>query len=96
MRNAFIRGLTTLAERDQRVVLLTGDLGFKIFDDFAARFPGRFYNAGVAEANMIGVAAGLALGGLKPFVYSIVPTPTTVIGASWSRFVTISVIRRLQ
>ena len=76
MRNAFIRGLTALAERDRRVVLLTGDLGFKIFDDFAARFPGRFYNAGVAEANMIGVAAGLALGGLKPFAYSIVPFAT--------------------
>jgi len=76
MRNAFIRGLTALAERDPRVVLLTGDLGFKIFDDFAARFPGRFYNAGVAEANMIGVAAGLALGGLKPFAYSIVPFAT--------------------
>lgn len=76
MRNAFIRSLTALAEQDQRVVLLTGDLGFKIFDDFAARFPGRFYNAGVAEANMMSVAAGLALGGLKPFAYSIVPFAT--------------------
>jgi transketolase len=76
MRNAFIRGLTTLAERDPRVVLLTGDLGFKIFDDFAGRFPRRFYNAGVAEANMMGVAGGLALGGLKPFAYSIVPFAT--------------------
>ena len=76
MRNAFIRGLTALAERDRRVVLLTGDLGFKIFDDFAARFPGRFYNAGVAEANMMSVAGGLALGGLRPFAYSIVPFAT--------------------
>lgn len=76
MRNAFIRGLTTLAEQDPRVVLLTGDLGFKIFDDFAARFPGRFYNAGVAEANMMSVAGGLALGGLRPFAYSIVPFAT--------------------
>jgi transketolase len=76
MRNAFIRGLTALAEKDQRVVLLTGDLGFKIFDDFATRFPGRFYNAGVAEANMMSVAGGLALGGLKPFAYSIVPFAT--------------------
>jgi len=76
MRNAFIRGLTALAERDPRIVLLTGDLGFKIFDDFAARFPGRFYNAGVAEANMMSVAGGLALGGLKPFAYSIVPFAT--------------------
>src|SRR5437016_10700620 len=76
MRNAFIRGLTSLAEADPAVILLTADLGFKIFDDFAARFPGRFMNAGVAESNMIGVAAGLALGGFKPFVYSIVPFAT--------------------
>ena len=71
MRNAFIRGLTALAGRDDRVVLLTGDLGYKIFDDFAARFPGRFINAGVAEQNMVGVATGLALEGFRPFVYSI-------------------------
>ena len=71
MRNAFIRGLTALAERDERVVFLTGDLGYKLFDDFAARFPGRFLNAGVAEQNMVGVAAGLALEGFRPFVYSI-------------------------
>jgi transketolase len=76
MRNAFIKGLTTLATEDDRVVLLTGDLGFKIFDDFRRRFPGRYYNAGVAEANMIGVAAGLALDGLRPFAYSIVPFVT--------------------
>jgi len=56
MRNAFIRGLTALAEQDKRVVLLTADLGFKIFDDFARRFPGRLLNAGVAEGNMIGLA----------------------------------------
>ena len=65
MRNAFIRGLTALAESDDRVVLLTGDLGYKIFDDFAARFPGRFINAGVAEQNMVGVATGLALEGFR-------------------------------
>jgi transketolase len=76
MRNAFIRGLSALAERDDRVVLLTGDLGFKIFDDFARRFPGRFINAGVAEANMAGVAAGMAMDGLRPFIYSIVPFAT--------------------
>ncbi len=76
MRNAFIRGLTALAAKDPSVVFLTADLGFKLFDDFAARFPGRFMNVGVAEANMIGVAAGLALGGYRPFVYSIVPFAT--------------------
>jgi len=76
MRNAFIRGLSALAEQDPTVVLLTADLGFKIFDDFAGRFPGRFMNVGVAESNMIGVAAGLALSGYRPFVYSIVPFAT--------------------
>src|ERR1035441_495655 len=76
MRNAFIRGLTALAARDDRVALLTGDLGFKIFDDFARRFPGRFINAGVAEANMAGVAAGMAMDGLRPFTYSITPFAT--------------------
>jgi transketolase len=73
MRDAFIRGLLEVAERDDRVMLLTADLGFKIFDRFAERFPGRFLNMGVAEANMAGVSAGLAMSGLRPFIYSIVP-----------------------
>jgi transketolase len=76
VRNAFIQGLTEAAEADPRIVFLTADLGFKLFDDFARRFPGRFMNVGVAEANMVGVAAGLALEGMKPFVYSIVPFVT--------------------
>jgi len=76
MRNAFIKKITELASKDQRVVLLTGDLGFKIFDDFKEKFPNRFYNVGVAEANMITMAAGMALEGLKPFVYSIAPFAT--------------------
>ncbi len=76
MRNAFIRALTDAAAADERIVFLTGDLGFKLFDDFAARYPGRFMNVGVAEATMAGVAAGLALEGKKPFIYSIVPFAT--------------------
>src|SRR5712691_10304842 len=71
MRNAFIRALTEVAAQDERIVFLTADLGFKLFDDFARRYPGRFFNVGVAEANMAGVAAGLALEGRKPFIYSI-------------------------
>ena len=73
MRNAFIETITKLAEKDDRIVLLTGDLGYKIFDDFKQKFPSRFYNVGIAEANMIGLAAGLAHSGLKPYVYSIIP-----------------------
>ena len=76
MRNAFIRALTEAATDDPRIVFLTGDLGFKLFDDFARRFPGRFMNVGVAEATMAGVASGLALEGKKPFIYSIVPFAT--------------------
>jgi transketolase len=71
MRAAFIRGLAAAARQDPRVMLLTADLGFKIFEPFASEFPGRLLNVGVAEANMIGVAAGLALGGMRPMAYSI-------------------------
>ncbi len=76
MRDAFIQALTEVATADERVVLLTGDLGYKLFDDFAARCPGRFYNLGVAEANMTSVAAGLALAGWRPVTYSIAPFVT--------------------
>jgi transketolase len=71
MRAAFVQVLTELAERDPRVVLLTGDLGFNFLEPFGDRFPGRFYNVGVAEQNMVGVATGVAEAGMIPFVYSI-------------------------
>jgi transketolase len=76
MRKAFIKTLTELAEKDNRIFILAGDLGFGVFDDFAKKFPGRFINCGVAEQNMMGVAAGLAMAGKKPYVYSIVPFVT--------------------
>ncbi len=57
--------------RDPDIVLLTGDLGFRAFEPVVAAFPDRFINVGIAEANMIGVAAGLALTGKKPIAYSI-------------------------
>ena len=71
MRDAFIQRLTALAERDPRVILVTGDLGFGVFDEFRRRFPAQFLNAGVAEQNMTGVATGLALEGFCVFTYSI-------------------------
>ena len=71
MRGSFIQSLVELAERDERVVLLTGDLGFTVVEDFAQRFPDRFVNIGVAEQNMLGVATGLAEAGYVPFAYSI-------------------------
>jgi transketolase len=71
MRRAFVESLVRLAEDDPRVVLLTGDLGFFAIEPFIERFPDRFFNAGVAEQNMVGMATGLAEAGYVPFVYSI-------------------------
>ena len=73
MRGAFIKTLVDLAAQDTRVILLTGDLGFMALEPFAEKFPDRFFNAGVAEQNMVGVATGLAEAGFVPFVYSIMP-----------------------
>jgi transketolase len=71
VRKAFLEALVELAERDERVMLLTGDLGYTVIEPFAERFPDRFLNVGVAEQNMAGVATGLADAGFVPFVYSI-------------------------
>lgn len=71
MRDAFISELTALAAEDPSVMLITGDLGFGVLTDYAARFPDQFLNAGVAEQNMTGLAAGLALEGHKVYTYSI-------------------------
>jgi len=73
MRAAFFRTLADLAAHDERIVLLTGDLGFMAIEPFAERFPDRFINVGVAEQNMIGIATGLAEAGFLPFAYSIAP-----------------------
>jgi transketolase len=71
MRYAFVDWLTKKAKRDERLWLITADLGFNLFEDFAEKFPERFINTGVAEQNAVGIASGLALGGKRPFVYSI-------------------------
>lgn len=71
MRGAFIRALLDLAERDERIHLVVGDLGFGVVDLFAQRFPKQYLNVGVAEQNMTGVATGLALCGKIVFTYSI-------------------------
>jgi len=73
MRKAFINKLLELAEENENIFLLCGDLGFSILEKFKDKFPKRFLNMGVAEQNMIGVAAGLALSGKTVFVYSIIP-----------------------
>lgn len=71
MRAAFVRALIDLAAADERVVLLVGDLGYTVVEPFAEAHPTRFFNVGVAEQNMIGVATGLAEGGFIPYAYSI-------------------------
>lgn len=76
MRTAFIETLCELAEQDERIWLLTGDLGYSVLERFASRFPNRYVNVGVAEQNMIGVATGLAMCGKIVFVYSIANFPT--------------------
>ena len=76
MRTAFIKTLLKAAEMDERLWLVVGDLGFGVVEPFAQRFPERFVNVGVAEQNMTGVAAGIALSGKVVFTYSIANFPT--------------------
>jgi len=76
VRTAFINALCDIADDDERIWLLTGDLGFSVLEPFAERFPDRFVNAGVAEQNMTGVAAGLASCGKIVCTYSIANFPT--------------------
>ena len=76
MRKTFINILVQIAEKDERIYLLTADMGYGLVEPFAKRFPDRFINVGVAEQNMIGIATGLALSGKIPFVYSIGNFPT--------------------
>ena len=76
MRDAFIDELTTLAETNPQIALVVGDLGYNVVERFADRFPDRFINAGVAEQNMTGLAAGMASEGYHVFTYSIANFPT--------------------
>jgi len=76
MRNAFIDELVSLAKVNPNIVLMVGDLGFSVVESFQDQFPDRFFNAGIAEQNMMGMAAGLASEGCHVFVYSIANFPT--------------------
>jgi transketolase len=71
MRNTFAQEITNIAQKNKKIVLLVGDIGYKLFDNFKKKYPHRFYNCGVAEANMTTVAAGLALKGFTPITYTI-------------------------
>jgi transketolase len=76
MRDTFIHCLIELARKDERIWLLTGDLGYSVLENFRDEFPDRYINVGVAEQNMTGVAVGLAMSGKIPFTYSIANFPT--------------------
>jgi transketolase len=76
VRDAFIDELTVLAEMHGNIALIVGDLGYNVIEPFADRFPERFINAGVAEQNMTGLAAGMASEGYHVFTYSIANFPT--------------------
>ena len=75
MRDHFINRLTSLVEDHPSIVLITGDLGFGVLDEFQKKYPENFINAGVAEQNMTGIAAGMALEGKIVFTYSIANFP---------------------
>ena len=77
MRNAFARAMTELAHERSDVCLLSGDIGNRMFDRYKEVAPSRFLNCGIAEANMMSMAAGMALSGLRPVVYTITPFTTT-------------------
>ena len=71
MRDAFSAALVRAAQQDERVLLLTGDHGYALFDEFRRLLPDRYLNVGVAEQNMVGVAAGLAKAGFRPIFYGL-------------------------
>lgn len=76
MRTSFINTLLKIAKKDKRIILLTGDLGFSVFEEYIKELPNQYINAGIAEQNMTGVAAGLAIEGKIPLIYSIIPFVT--------------------
>ena len=73
MRRRFGKLISELAKKDQKIVLLVGDIGYGIFDDFRKQHPKRFFNLGICEQSLLGTAAGMSLEGLKPWVYTITP-----------------------
>ena len=73
MRRRFGEIISELADKDKKIYVIVGDIGYRIFDQFRERHPDRFINMGICEQSIIGVSAGMALEGLKPWVYTITP-----------------------
>ena len=76
MRNALIKWLTEKANKCDDIILLSGDLGYSVIEPFVEKNNNKFINVGVAEQNMTGIAAGLAMEGFRPYNYSIGIFPT--------------------
>jgi transketolase len=73
LRMAFVKKLTELAEKNKDIILLNDDTGFSLFEDFKKKFPDQYINCGIIEQTYMGIAAGLAKSGKKPYVYGIIP-----------------------
>ena len=73
MRRRFGKIISELAHKDKKIYVIVGDIGYRVFDEFREKHPDRFINMGICEQSMIGVSAGMALEGLKPWVYTITP-----------------------
>ena len=73
MRRRFGKIINELAKKDDKIYLIVGDIGYRVFDDFRKHHPKRFFNLGICEQSIISVASGMALEGLKPWVYTITP-----------------------
>mgnify|MGYP006179429805 CR=1 FL=1 len=73
MRRTFGKTIAQLADKDEKIYILVGDIGYRVFDEFRERHPDRFINMGICEQSIIGVSSGMALEGLKPWVYTITP-----------------------
>ncbi len=73
MRRRFGNIISQLAEKDEYIYVIVGDIGYRVFDEFRDKFPNRFINMGICEQSIISVASGMALEGLKPWIYTITP-----------------------
>jgi len=73
LRESLVKTLVELAKRDENVMLLNDDTGFSLFEDFEKKFPKQYINCGITEQLYMGIAAGLAQSGKKPYVYGIIP-----------------------
>ena len=73
MRRRFGKIISQLAEKDEKLYVIVGDIGYRVFDEFRDKFPNRFINMGICEQSIISVASGMALEGLKPWIYTITP-----------------------